>query len=112
MPRNMSFSATVHAMRSQQKTVTRRKGWRFLKVGDVLNAVEKSMGLKKGQKVKRIGQIRVVDVSRLPVWDITRDDLDAEGFPELRLRAFVVMYCDMNKCTSFDKCTRIEFEHI
>lgn len=58
MPRNMSFSITTDQVRNREKNVTRRNGWWFLKSGDIVNAVEKTMGLKKGEKIKRICQIR------------------------------------------------------
>lgn len=48
MPRNMSFTLTIEQMRARTKTVTRRKGWAFLKPGDLVWAVVKGMGLKPG----------------------------------------------------------------
>ncbi len=65
MPRNMSFSMTTAQFRARTKTVTRRLGWWNLKPGDVIMGVEKAMGLKKGEKVKRLGRIRIVRCSRL-----------------------------------------------
>lgn len=114
MPRNMSFSKTVDQVRSRTKTVTRRQGWRFLKRGDILWAVEKGMGLKKGEKVKRICQIRVLSVLRQPVYYIFSDpsDIRREGFPGMLPSEFVRMYCDMNRCAPEDWCTRIEFEYV
>ena len=44
MPRLMSFSMTTPQVRARTKTVTRRLGWRFLKPGVVLWAVEKAQG--------------------------------------------------------------------
>jgi len=55
MPRLMSFALTEQQMRDQSKTVTRRRGWGFLKPGDTLYAVNKVMGFKKGEKPERIG---------------------------------------------------------
>ena len=34
MARNMSFTLTTWQIREQTKTVTRRKGWQFLKPGE------------------------------------------------------------------------------
>lgn len=112
MPRNMSFSATIEQMRSRTKTVTRRQGWMHLKPGDVLCAVEKGMGLKKGERVKRIGLIRVSDVRREPVGAVTLGDVTLEGFPDWSREQFVDLYCKLNRVTESDLCTRIEFEHI
>lgn len=64
MPRNMSFSMTTEQIRNRTKTVTRRLGWEFLKPGDVVNAVVKAMGLKPGEKVERLCQLRVKNVRR------------------------------------------------
>jgi len=49
--RNMSFAMTTKQVRNQTKTVTRRFGWWFLKAGDIVQPVEKAMGLKKGEKI-------------------------------------------------------------
>lgn len=112
MARNMSFSATIQQMRDQTKIVTRRQGWRNLKPGDILCAVEKGMGLKKGESVTRIGMIRVLSVSREPVSAATDEDVRREGFPGRDAIWFVSLYCAMNRCKPDDLCTRIEFEHV
>ena len=54
------FFLTTDQVRNRTKTVTRRNGWWFLKPGEIVNAVEKAMGLKRGEKIKRICQIRIV----------------------------------------------------
>ena len=114
MPRNMSFSKTIAQVQAQTKDVTRRQGWLKLKPGDILNAVEKGMGLKKGEKVNVLTQIRVVSVIREPIQDITKHpgDCEREGFPEMTPYEFVTFYCGFNKCHPEDVCTRIEFEYI
>ncbi|GAJ06145.1 unnamed protein product, partial [marine sediment metagenome] len=74
--RNMSFSLTKTHILNQTKTVTRRQGWTFLKPGDLLQPVEKCMGLKKGERVKKLGcPIRVVSVDRQPLHLITPEDV-------------------------------------
>lgn len=92
--RNMSFSMTLGAFCRQQKTVTRRTGWRFLKPGDELQGVVKSMGLRKGEKLQRLSRIRVLDVrleslewtqevetpNGLEFSDYARDEVEKEGF--------------------------------
>lgn len=60
--RNMSFMLTTQQMYDRTKDVTRRIGWWNLKPGDAVMAVEKGMGLKKGEKVKRIYPIRILSV--------------------------------------------------
>ena len=83
MPRNMSFAMTTEQIRNKTKTVTRRFGWDFLKAGDIVNAVEKSMGLQKGEKIKRICQIEIVSIRKESLSSISKDDVTREGFPEL-----------------------------
>ena len=64
MPRNISFALTTDQFRARTKTVTRRLGWETLKAGDILMGCERCQGLKKGEKIKQLGPIRVVGVSR------------------------------------------------
>jgi len=121
MMRNISFSLTTPQVRAQTKTVTRRLGWKFAKVGDIYCAIEKGQGLKKGEKVVRICQIRVVNVRREPLSALT-DDLDygfaetaREGFPDGDKHwpsEFVSMFCAHNKVQPSTEVTRIEFEYV
>jgi len=112
MPRMISFSATKPQFIDGSKTVTRRTGWKSLKSGDILCAVEKAMGLKKGETVKRLGLIRVVSVRREPVSAILPADVAAEGFPNMLREDFIDFYCKLNKCKPSDLCARIEFVRI
>ena len=77
--RNMSFSMTTTQVRARTKTVTRRFGWWSLKLGTKLWAVEKSQGLKKGEKVVRICQIEVVSVRKEKLQEIAEEDVAKEG---------------------------------
>lgn len=118
MPRNISFMLTTEQIKARTKTVTRRLGWKFLKVGEILNAVEKCQGLKKGEKIKRLCQIQVVSVRREPLNAITADDVIAEGFGQTPgvmgfPSCFVSMFCSYHpKCFKTTEVTRIEFEYI
>ena len=112
MPRNMSFAMTTNQMVNREKTVTRRFGWWFLKPGDVVNAVEKAMGLKKGESVKRICQIRVVDVRQEPLNAITKDDCRREGFPHFEPNDFISMLTRAYRCDPAKQVNRIEFEFV
>ena len=49
--RNMSFALTKSQIIDQSKDVTRRLGWDFLRVGDLLQPVEKCMGLRPGEQI-------------------------------------------------------------
>lgn len=123
MPRNISFALTTPQFLDGSKDVTRRNGWAFLKAGDILCAVEKSQGLGKGGKVKRLGMIRVKNVRREPLRRMM-DDLDygfaettREGFPDPGPKhwpsVFVEFFCNSHKGVTADTpITRIEFERI
>jgi hypothetical protein len=112
--RNISFSKTTQQFRDRTKTVTRRLGWKFLKPGDRLMAVEKAQGLKKGEKVKRLGEIEVVSVCEEPVLGIEKypDDCRREGFPEMTPKDFVKFFCKHFRCDPLDDITRIEFTYV
>jgi hypothetical protein len=113
----MSFSMTTQAVYDREKTVTRRLGWNDLKPGTILNAVEKGMGLKKGEKVKRICQIRVVSVTREPLIDIQdayhgNSECIREGFPDMQPWEFADMFAKHNGCDWGTIVNRIEFEYV
>jgi len=114
MPRNMSFAMTTEQFKRRTKTVTRRFGWRFLKPGDVVCGVEKAMGLKKGEKIKRLGLIRIVSVREEPLCFITVEDCEKEGFPDMEPAEFVEMMREHYGPAIADltPVNRIEFEYI
>lgn len=114
MPRNMSFSLTTPQIQARTKTVTRRKGWRFLQPGDVLNACEKCMGLKPGEKVRKLCQIQVISVQREPLRRIYLypDDVTKEGFPGMSPTAFVAMFMQHMGGSDTQDVTRIEFTYV
>lgn len=109
---NMSFSFTVAQVRDRSKTVTRRLGWWDLEPGTELVAVEKAMGLRKGEKVTPICRIRVLSVRTEEVYDITQADVAREGFPNYTRDDFITFFCQQNKCQPDDLVNRIEFEYI
>jgi hypothetical protein len=113
--RNMSFSMTTEAVRNQTKTVTRRLGWDFLELGDLLCAVEKCQGLKKGEKVQRLAVIRVVSTRWERLFDMGRNgplECAREGFPDLSPCEFTAMFCRANQCGPGVDVNRIEFEYV
>lgn len=119
--RNMSFALTTDQIMDGSKDVTRRLGWQFVKVGDLLRPVRKCMGLKPGEKLDVLRDpIRVVHVRREPL-RLMLDDRDY-GFEEVRREGFehhptyrwpstwVEMFCATHKgCTPETIITRIEF---
>ena len=113
MARNMSFAMTTEQVASQTKTVTRRCGWWFLRPGDVLQPVEKAMGLRKGEKIAKIGGlIRVVSVRKEHLNEIDDADCVMEGFPDFTPEEFVNMFCFHYGCQRDKEVNRIEFEYL
>lgn len=112
MPRNMSFMLTTNQIWFQKKTVTRRLGWWFLRPGDVLWACEKCQGLKRGEKIKRIGLIKVVGTLAEPLNIIDWVECVMEGFPEMRPDQFIEMFCKHNRCEPDTTVNRIEVDYL
>lgn len=112
MPRNMSFMLTAQQIKDRTKTVTRRLGWKMLKPGDILNACKKCMGLKKGEKIEKFCQIRILNTRWEPLEAITKEECIKEGFPEMEPKDFIAMFTVHNKCKETDLVNRIEFEYI
>jgi len=110
--RNMSFAMTTEAILDGTKTVTRRFRWLFLKPGDLVRPVYKGMGLKKGEKIRRLrGPLRIVSVRIEPLCDMTDAECVLEGFPQMNAREFVAMLCAHYKCHSEKVVNRIQFEY-
>jgi hypothetical protein len=112
MPRNMSFFMTTEQIKNQTKTVTRRLGWKFLKPGDVVWAVEKAQGLKKGEKINRLCKLRIVSVRRERIDEITQEDCVREGFPDMFAEDFIHFFCKAMDIVRWEEVTRIEFEYV
>jgi hypothetical protein len=120
MPRNMSFALTTEQIRNRTKTVTRRIGWGFLQPGDIVNACMKCMGLKPGEKVQRLAQIRVVRTRIEPLSRMIQQpeygaaEATKEGFDGWTGDQFVDMFLDHTPA-KFGESTlvnRIEFEYV
>jgi hypothetical protein len=116
--RNMSFAITTAQILEQSKDVTRRLGWEFLKVGDVLQPVKKCMGLRPGERIEKLGSpIRVVDLrrerlDRMAAISYGFEECRREGFPEMSPAEFMTMFCATHKgCTPETVITRIEFSY-
>lgn len=118
MPRNISFALTTAQFKARTKTVTRRMGWLNAKAGQQLCGVEKSQGLKPGEKIVRLGMIGLVDVRREPLRRMTDDEaygraeVIAEGFPDMTPAQFVEFFCASHKdCTPHSEVTRLEYAY-
>lgn len=82
-------------------------------------AVEKAMGLRKGETMVRIHPIEIVSVATEFVnslvahrnSDETRNELRLEGFPRMQAWEFIDMLCKGGHATN-EKVNRIEFRHL
>ena len=110
--RNISFSLTTAQVKDRTKTVTRRLGWNGLKPGDRLQAVEKAMGLKRGEKVVKLCIIEVVSVRQEPLNMISDEDVLLEGFPGKTKEWFVLFFCLHNGGGPLCPVSRIEFKYL
>lgn len=126
MSRLMSVAFTEQAVRERRKTVTRRKGWLFLKPGDRLTLCRKVMGRRKGEPLERIAEVEVVSVRREPLIAVAGPyiedrstggviwpELIAEGFPDIGPGEFMRRYfTEAQGMNSMDDVTRIEWRYI
>lgn len=123
MPRLMSVAFTEDAVRERRKTVTRRKGWQFLKPGDRLTLCRKVMGRKADEPLVRICDVEVVRVDReplgrlLPQWAGHQkygvEEMKLEGFPGLDPVEFVRRYfIDAQGLSPDAHVTRIEWRYL
>lgn len=94
MPRRMSCSMTIDAVRERRKTVTRRHPdtWRNLQPGDRLTLIEKGMGLAKGAKQVVLAEVEVVAVDVEPVEYVDAQDVAREGL-FMRPGEFITFWC-------------------
>jgi hypothetical protein len=113
MPRLMSVAFTEDAVRARTKTVTRRKGWVFLRPGDRLTLCRKVMGRKPGEPLIRLAEVEVVDVRRERLWRIDQDDVAREGFPDMRPENFIRrFFTEAQGIYPDDTVTRIEWKYL
>lgn len=114
---------TTQQIRERTKTVTRRVGWERLRAGELVCAVVKGMGLRKGESIERLGVLRIVDVRPEPLERLTVDleygirECELEGFgddPRLRFPSeFVRFFCASHRgCTPETVVRRIEFQYM
>ena len=107
---------------SRAKTETRRLGfWNEtldvprLNIGEVCWSVEKTQGLKRGEKVQRVWPIVITGVFREPLENITQEAVIREGFPHLTTPQFVKMFQEIHKgkgITPETLVTVIQFDYV
>ena len=104
---------TTPQMRARTKTVTRRLGWWFLTSGDLVMAVEKSRGRRKGEQMVRIAPIRIVNTRAESLKKIDAEDVRREGFAQMSRGDFVDHFCATHRgCIPETKVNRIAFEFV
>lgn len=114
----MAFSLTTRQMRDRSKTVTRRIGWHDLRPGDLVQAIVKGQGLKKGERVEKLGVIEIVANSRERLDRLFKGytygpaEMLKEGFSIMLTGDFVDMFCKANGCKPSTVVNRIEFRHV
>ncbi len=106
--RLMSFRMTAEQLLDGSKTVTRRLGWEYLKVGERVAAILERNYRKKGRP-RRMGIVTAVSVRRERLDAIQTEDCVAEGFPEMTPAEFVTMFCKARHCHPSTIVTRIKF---
>lgn len=112
MPRLMSVAFTEQAVRDRIKTVTRRKGWTFLKPGDRLTLCRKVMG-RQGAPLVRVAEVEVVAVSREPLSAVTAEEVAREGFPGMTPEDFIRRFFTEAQGIPADAdVTRIEWRYL
>lgn len=113
MPRLMSVAFTEQAVRERRKTVTRRKGWTFLKPGDRLTLCRKVMGRKPGEPLVRVAEVEVVSVRREPLSHVVfTGELDREGCGHMSPGDFWDAYFAPQGIRWREDVTRIEWRYL
>jgi hypothetical protein len=110
--KNISCQLTTQQVLARVKLVTRRLGWKNLKPGEILQICEKCMGMKKGEKIRRLALVLVKSVRRERLDKITKADCRLEGFPDLSPSEFVAMFCKHMHCRPGAIVTRIEWRYL
>ncbi len=109
----MSVARPLEQVRARQKSVTRRLGWRHVRVGEQIMLCEKAVGLQRGEDAERIVAVEVVSLRQEPVSAITADDVIAERFPCLNRQEFVAFFCATHRGVLPDtEVTRIHWRYL
>ena len=109
--RNISFFHTQQQVLNHTKRQTRRLGWWNLKVGELLQGIDKGQGLKPGQHPLKLCIIRVEYARPEVLNTITQEDVIEEGFPDFTPKMFVEFFCDNMKCEPIRIVNAIRFDY-
>jgi len=113
MARLLRCAFTERPVVDRVTTVTRRRGWTFLKPGDRLTLCRTVRGRRPGEPLVRIAEVQVVSVRRERLGDITADEVAREGFPGMTPEEFVDrFFVTAQRIRPDDLVTRIEWVYI
>ena len=112
--RLISFAKTTEQFVEGLKTETRRDGWRRAHVGDMLQPVNRlpRVGAGKWWPLLWRGEYRHIQldlVERVRLGDITKEQVQKEGFPEMSPVEFVRFYCAPRQPDPDRIVTRLSF---
>lgn len=109
----MSVALTRDPVLAELKDVTRRDGWWFLKVGEIVNLVDRTMGFKPGEHPVRYKTVRIKSTRPEPLNAITQEEVIREGFPHMTPEEFVEFFVKSHKkCWPEKIINRIEWDYI
>jgi hypothetical protein len=119
----MSVAFTEQAVVERRKTVTRRKGWKFVKPGDRLTLCRKVMGRKPDEPLVRLAEVEVVSVRREPLGLLDPgpgvpdgygwSEVALEGFPGMHPGVFIKRFFrEAQGLMPDDDVTRIEWRYL
>jgi len=122
MPRRMSCSMTIDAVRDRTKTVTRRHvdTWTTLQPGDRLTLIEKGMGLPKGATQVVLAEVEIVSVRVESILEVDEAEVEREGLVGMFPDEFVGFWLDGHGYSSVRRhcdaravlCRRIEWRYL
>lgn len=112
--RNMSFALTTQQVIYRTKFVTRRAEhtWEHLTRNEILKAVDRVMGFKKGQRPRYLNTIVVLSTRIEPLDAITPYDVILEGFPGWTTEQFILFFLKHGGGTRAQNVRRIAFDYV
>jgi hypothetical protein len=112
MPRLMAVPLAGQQVRDRTKTVTRRPGWRMLRIGDHLTLCKKVMGRRHVESLDRITGVEATGIRRERLDAIILDDLTAGGFPGMTPGEHAAFFGEARRgCTPETAITPIQWRY-
>jgi len=108
----MSVSHTEQQVEDRSKSMTRRLGWKMVRVGDHLTLCRKVMGRKPGEPLVRITEVEITAIREERLWEISHEDVIAEGFPDWSTDQFIEFFCRQFKVQEWVVVTVLEWRYL